>query len=56
MQGYECCGHCRYHLPDLEFPEKKDFTCDCEESEYYTDYTEFNDSCEYWEERSVYIP
>ena len=55
MADYEICGHCRYHLPDAELFENNEFMCDCEESEYYTDFTGYNDSCNFWEERTLYI-
>jgi len=41
-----CCGNCKYHYFDKE---DQDWVCDCTESEFYTDYTGYEDKCEEWE-------
>jgi hypothetical protein len=44
----KCCGTCKYH----GFEKLSDgFSCVNEQSEYFADFTEYNDSCEEWEER-----
>lgn len=45
----EICGTCRYHLPDDVFPS--DWVCVNNHSENCGDWTEFEESCEFWEER-----
>ena len=44
----EVCGCCGYHYYDKDDEE---WVCDCQESERYSDYTEYGDTCEEWEER-----
>ena len=46
-----CCGNCKWHKQDLYFPE--DWICCNNESEYVTDYTDYNHGCDAWEERSA---
>ena len=41
----ECCGKCKYASIDRELL----FTCDNENSDYYTDYTEYDYGCDYFE-------
>lgn len=41
----ECCGKCRYASIDHELL----FTCNNEDSDYYTDYTEYDYGCDYFE-------
>ena len=44
----EVCGTCKYHChANLD----NDWVCENEDSEYYADWTEYNDSCEDWEGR-----
>ena len=43
----ECCGTCKYHKCD----ENAGWYCSCEDSEFYADYTDFDDGCEEYEER-----
>lgn len=43
----ECCGTCRFHRKD----DDGEWICVNELSEYYTDYTSFEDSCVDYEER-----
>lgn len=52
MTSEEICGKCRYHKPDSSHGgDIKEWYCNNEDSEYYTDYTEYTDSCEEFEER-----
>ena len=39
---------CRYHYYDKE---EESWVCDNPDSELFTDYTEYQDTCEEWEER-----
>lgn len=44
----EMCGTCQYH----KVVRRDTFVCNCEDSEYYGDYTEYEDGCgEYIERR-----
>lgn len=43
----ECCGTCRYHKKDASY----DWICTCPYSEYMSVWTEYDDSCDSWEER-----
>lgn len=45
----KCCGTCHYHTPDGIFPD--DWTCANIDSDNFSDYTEYEDVCEFWEER-----
>ena len=45
----KCCGTCHYHTPDGIFPD--DWTCANADSDNFSDYTEYEDVCEFWEER-----
>ena len=52
MNNNECCGKCKYHKPDRPCGgDINDWYCDNEELEYYTDYTEYDDTCDSFEER-----
>lgn len=49
------CGECRWHKSD-----KMDngfayigWYCDNVQSEYYTDFTDYSDMCEAWEQRGI---
>lgn len=45
----KCCGTCKYHLFEkVSFG----FVCVNGDSEYCADWTDYNDSCEEWEERA----
>lgn len=44
----ECCGTCKWHRYD---GYEDDFYCVNGYSEYYTDFTGYEDSCDEWEER-----
>lgn len=45
----EICGLCRFHKRDGDFPD--DFICCCADSDNVGDWTEIDDSCEFWERR-----
>lgn len=47
----ECCGTCKWHHPDDTFPA--DWICVNGESENCGDYTEYEESCDHWEERGT---
>lgn len=40
----ECCGKCVYH----KVVKNDTFICNNEESDYYGDYTEYSDRCEFY--------
>ena len=40
----ECCGNCAYH----KVVKNDTFICNNEESDYYGDYTEYSDRCEFY--------
>ena len=40
----ECCGKCVYH----KVVKNDTFVCNNEESDYYGDYTEYSDGCEFY--------
>lgn len=44
----ERCSNCVYNCYDREL---KRFYCDNSSSDRYDDTTEYNDSCEFWEEK-----
>lgn len=45
----KCCGTCKYHQhEDID----DGWVCVNDESEYVADWTEYDDYCEEWEERS----
>jgi len=41
------CGTCKWHYQCADFPE--DFICVCGKSDYCTDWTGYNDTCDEWE-------
>ena len=43
----ECCGTCRYHRCD----EDGCWFCGNDRSEFYVDWTEYDDVCDEYEER-----
>ena len=51
-QAMKCCGTCKYHRCDRD---TKDWYCDNLDSEYYADYTGYEDcpSCQDWEARKA---
>lgn len=44
----KCCGTCKHHSKD---DGNDDWVCVNPESEYFADYTDYNHSCEEYEER-----
>lgn len=48
MMNEEVCGTCKWHEPE---PIDRGWVCCNADSEYCSDWTEFSDSCEEWEER-----
>lgn len=46
----KCCGTCRWHVLERNSADNE-FVCSCADSDYYTDYTGYGDSCPDWEER-----
>lgn len=44
----EICGTCKWHAHENI---SDGWVCINSDSEYCTDYTEYNDTCERWEER-----
>ena len=45
----ECCGICKWHKQDYYF--KEDYICCNGDSDYVTDYTDYNHCCDEYEER-----
>jgi hypothetical protein len=41
-----CCGTCRYHTRE---DISGDYVCGCDGSEYFSDWTDYNDICDEWE-------
>ncbi len=55
VTNYGICGECKYHKSD-----KQDngfayigFYCDNEHSDFYTDFTDYTDTCGMWEQRGI---
>lgn len=46
----KCCGTCKYHKPDDDFPE--DWICCNDKSENVADWTDFEDVCDQYEEKA----
>ena len=52
MDKTECCGTCKYHKPTGSYCNgDTDWVCVNNDSEYCTDYTEYSDVCDEYEER-----
>lgn len=47
----ECCGTCKWHRADENF--KEDYICCNGDSEYCSDWTEYEHCCDEWEGRVV---
>lgn len=47
LDHHEMCGTCRYHY----FQKADTWFCDCQESERYGEYTDYNEGCEEYAER-----
>ena len=45
----EICGLCRHHKRDGDFPD--DFICCNPDSDNVGDWTQYDDSCDFWERR-----
>ena len=41
-----CCGTCRHHVRE---DISGDYVCGCDGSEFYSDWTDYNDVCDEWE-------
>lgn len=48
MSNDKCCGTCKYHRYD---DIGDDWVCVNDQSEYYADWIEYDDSCDEWEGR-----
>ena len=48
MDEREGCGTCKWHKKDND---GDGWICTNPNSEYYVEWTEYNDNCEEWEER-----
>lgn len=46
MEDLCCCGTCKYHFYEQE---NQDWFCVNRYSVYYTDFTNYNDTCIDWE-------
>lgn len=46
----ECCGKCGHHKP-YDAGTFTEWTCDCEASPYYQDFTDYRDFCGEFAER-----
>lgn len=44
----ECCGTCKHHNCNIH----DDWFCTNPDSDFYTDYTDYEDKCEDYEERN----
>ena len=47
MREEQCCGTCKFHMKENE----EDYICTNGDSEYVADWTEYNHTCDEWEER-----
>jgi len=47
MTTDECCGTCQHHFKDAN----GEWVCGNKDSEHYTDWTNYKDSCGDWEGR-----
>lgn len=50
VTNYGMCGECKWHI---RYEHDKYWSCDNIDSDYYTDYTEYTDTCECFEQRGV---
>lgn len=46
MNKPECCGTCKYNKRD---DISDDWVCICQESDYFSDFTEYTHTCGEWE-------
>ena len=48
----EICGNCKHHKPDNPYGgDISEWYCDNADSDYHIYYTDYDDSCDAWEER-----
>ena len=47
MSAKRVCGTCKYHARD----DNGDWVCVNSDSDYITDWTDYDDGCEEWEQR-----
>lgn len=47
MDCKKCCGTCKHHAFNGEKPE--DWFCDNTGSDFYSEWTDYGDSCSGWE-------
>ena len=45
------CGTCGWHSPGKLFTDTDEWYCAIPCSDYYSDWTDYNHTCDYWEER-----
>ena len=50
VTNYGCCGECKYHIYGY-VGIYGDYSCNNGESDYYGDFTDYTDTCEYFEQR-----
>ena len=50
VTNYGICGECRWHIKGWG---KDDWICGNDASDYYTDQTDYTDTCECFEQRGV---
>lgn len=43
----QCCGTCKWH----QYASDDGWVCTNDESEYFTDFTDYDHTCPDWEER-----
>ena len=48
MEQEKCCGTCKWHIRETTYGE---FVCNNSDSEYCTDWTDYEHVCDEWEER-----
>ena len=57
VTNYGICGECEHHEFHKRFyqggKETSVWYCNCEDSDYYTDYTEYTDTCPMFQERGI---
>lgn len=50
VTNYGMCGECRHQYPA---DTKGNWCCCNEDSDYYTEYTEYTDTCDCFEQRGI---
>ena len=53
VTNYGLCGECKDNKRDWTNPKNPDFYRSNERSDYYGYNTDYNDTCEEWEQRGV---